>query len=90
MSSGLNSSHFDLTDDAQFNLLQQKRLQQQQQQQQQMAGRNAAMGNRGFSTSVFNLNQLNRNNASANAMNGWMPNPMQQVNIESIVSLGKG
>ncbi|XP_067620966.1 E3 ubiquitin-protein ligase lubel isoform X4 [Eurosta solidaginis] len=82
MSSGINSSHFDLTDDTHFhNLFNQRQMHntsamQQHQQQQQRA--NGQMGNmRGMSTSIFNLNHMNRR--TAEPQRGWMNNPMQQA-----------
>ncbi|XP_015035498.2 uncharacterized protein LUBEL isoform X5 [Drosophila pseudoobscura] len=87
MSSGLNSSHFDLSDDLSHNFHSNSLLFQQQQQQQQ---RRQAAGaqRRQMSTSVFNLNTAsNANNrrplASETTQNGgggaaWLANQRMQ------------
>ncbi|XP_037958350.1 E3 ubiquitin-protein ligase lubel isoform X5 [Teleopsis dalmanni] len=72
MSSELNSSHFDLSDDSHFNLINQR-----QAPQQINPNRNANLGTRGMSSSVFNLNQINRRPIQNNSV--WPDNPMQQA-----------
>ncbi|XP_037828635.1 E3 ubiquitin-protein ligase lubel isoform X10 [Lucilia sericata] len=75
MSSGINSSHLDLMDDNNFNLFHQRQM---ALQHHQMAVQRAnQLGQRGMSSSVFNLNQINRKQNVTN--NGWMNNPMQQA-----------
>ncbi|XP_065358390.1 E3 ubiquitin-protein ligase lubel isoform X5 [Calliphora vicina] len=75
MSSGINSSHLDLMDDTNFNLFHQRQM---AMQHHQMASQRAnQLGQRGMSSSVFNLNQINRKQPVTN--NGWMNNPMQQA-----------
>lgn len=79
MSSGLNSSHLDLTDDSSFNLFHQRQL---AKQHHQLAAQRAnQLGQRGMSSSVFNLNQMHRKPPVTN--NGWMNNSMQQVRTMS-------
>lgn len=78
MSSGINSSHLDLMDDNNFNLFHQRQL---ALQHHQMAAQRAnQLGQRAMSSSVFNLNQINRKQPVAN--NGWMNSPLQQVKNE--------
>ncbi|XP_036226343.2 E3 ubiquitin-protein ligase lubel isoform X4 [Bactrocera oleae] len=75
MSSGINSSHFDLTDDTHFhNMFNQRQMHMSAAQQQRANGQ---MGTRGMSTSVFNLNHINRR--APEPQNAWMNNPMQQA-----------
>ncbi|XP_034666336.1 E3 ubiquitin-protein ligase lubel isoform X2 [Drosophila subobscura] len=62
MSSGLNSSHFDLSDDLSHNFHSNSLLFQQQQQQQQRQRQAAGAQRRQMSTSVFNLNTATANN----------------------------
>ncbi|XP_030381215.1 uncharacterized protein LOC115629049 isoform X6 [Scaptodrosophila lebanonensis] len=73
MSSGLNSSHFDLSDDS-HNFHNSLLFQQQQRQA-------AGAQRRQMSTSVFNLNSLNRRPPTEMQSNGaWLANqPMQQA-----------
>nr|XP_013098715.1 unnamed protein product [Stomoxys calcitrans] len=75
MSSGINSSHLDLTDDSSFNLFHQRQMALQH--HKAAAQRANQLGQRGMSSSVFNLNQPNRKPPPMN--NGWMQNPMQQA-----------
>ncbi|XP_011295281.2 E3 ubiquitin-protein ligase lubel isoform X1 [Musca domestica] len=75
MSSGINSSHLDLTDDSSFNLFHQRQL---ALQHHKLAAQRAnQLGQRGMSSSVFNLNQASRKPPSMN--NGWSNNPMHQA-----------
>ncbi|XP_023290946.2 E3 ubiquitin-protein ligase lubel isoform X1 [Lucilia cuprina] len=75
MSSGINSSHLDLMDDNNFNLFHQRQM---ALQHHHMAAQRAnQLGQRGMSSSVFNLNQINRKQNVTT--NGWMNNPMQQA-----------
>ncbi|KAH8402533.1 hypothetical protein KR222_008244 [Zaprionus bogoriensis] len=74
MSSGLNSSHFDLSDDS-HNFHNSLLLQQQQQMQRQAAGAQR----RQMSTSVFNLNTLNRRPlAETQRGSAWLANQRMQ------------
>lgn len=75
MSSGINSSHLDISDDNNFNLFHQRRMALQH--HQITAQRANQLGQRGMSSSVFNLNHINRKQPVAN--NGWMNNHLQQV-----------
>ncbi|XP_053961484.1 E3 ubiquitin-protein ligase lubel isoform X4 [Anastrepha ludens] len=75
MSSGINSSHFDLTDDTHFhNMFNQRQMHPSTAQQQRANGQ---LGTRGMSTSVFNLSHINRR--APEPQNTWMNNPMQQA-----------
>ncbi|XP_020716949.1 uncharacterized protein LOC101461890 isoform X7 [Ceratitis capitata] len=75
MSSGINSSHFDLTDDSHFhNMFNQRQMHASGIQQQRSNGQ---FGTRGMSTSVFNLNHINRR--APEPQTNWMNNPMQQA-----------
>ncbi|XP_039949978.1 E3 ubiquitin-protein ligase lubel isoform X4 [Bactrocera tryoni] len=75
MSSGINSSHFDLTDDTHFhNMFNQRQMHTAAAQQQRANGQ---LGTRGMSTSVFNLNHINRR--APEPQHAWMNNPMQQA-----------
>ncbi|XP_049317234.1 E3 ubiquitin-protein ligase lubel isoform X1 [Bactrocera dorsalis] len=75
MSSGINSSHFDLTDDTHFhNMFNQRQMHTSAAQQQRANGQ---LGTRGMSTSVFNLNHINRR--APEPQHAWMNNPMQQA-----------
>ncbi|XP_061402063.1 E3 ubiquitin-protein ligase lubel [Musca vetustissima] len=75
MSSGINSSHLDLTDDSSFNLFHQRQL---ALHHHKLAAQRAnQLGQRGMSSSVFNLNQSPRKAPVMN--NGWPNNPMQQA-----------
>ncbi|XP_032592515.1 E3 ubiquitin-protein ligase lubel isoform X5 [Drosophila grimshawi] len=82
MSSGLNSSHFDLSDDSHNfhnSLLFQQ--QQQQRQQQQLQQRQAAGAQRRqMSTSVFNLNSMNTRRPLAETQHSgaWLANQRMQ------------
>ncbi|XP_036321321.1 E3 ubiquitin-protein ligase lubel [Rhagoletis pomonella] len=80
MSSGINSSHFDLTDDTNFqNMFNQRQMHSSHlQQQQQQRHVNGQLGTRGMSTSVFNLNHINRGRGPE-PLPAWMNNPMQQA-----------
>lgn len=65
-------------DDNNFNLFHQRQL---ALQHHQMAAQRAnQLGQRAMSSSVFNLNQINRKQPVAN--NGWMNSPLQQVKNE--------
>lgn len=81
MSSGLNSSHLDLSDDIHLNLSSRQR---QPQQQQFTMNRNGNLGARNMSTSVFNLSQPNRKPLENNS--NWMNSQVQQVKILQIYS----
>ena len=82
MSSGINSSHLDLMDDNNFNFVHQHQL---ARQHHQLAAQRAnQLGQRALSTSVFNLNHINRKQPPTT--NGWMNNSMQQVCYSSIFS----
>ncbi|XP_018783774.1 PREDICTED: uncharacterized protein LOC108965672 isoform X3 [Bactrocera latifrons] len=75
MSSGINSSHFDLTDDTHFhNMFNQRQMHTSAAQQQRAHGQ---LSTRGMSTSVFNLNHINRR--APEPQHAWMNNPMQQA-----------
>lgn len=80
MSSGINSSHFDLTDDSSFNFFQQQQQRMHSRPNHMMGQRGAAnqLGQRNMSTSVFNLNHLPGKMAPPQS-NGWGPSSMQQV-----------
>ncbi|TMW50930.1 hypothetical protein DOY81_004003 [Sarcophaga bullata] len=75
MSSGINSSHLDLMDDNNFNFVHQRQL---AKQHHHLAAQRAnQLGQRALSTSVFNLNHINRNQPPTT--NGWMNSSMQQA-----------
>lgn len=75
ISSGINSSHLDFVDDNNFNLFHQHQMAAQR--HNIAAQRVNQLGQRGMSSSVFNLNQMNPKQAAAS--NRWPNSAMQQV-----------